>query len=551
MPKIPLLDEGQVLNASSPVPIAGTGDARIQGEAIASAGKGLANLGISMIDFEARTRDNTSKIQVEEAFTKAREKVYKNLKVAEDTYANNPDSDGINIYDAFMKPLRDDFQQLSMGIDDPLQRRHFMAKADQYAQNFGQDLGALQRQRRIQNLGLQINDTVNTKIGMVRSAPQFRDQGIVESTAFIKSIGDDLVPADKKEAYLRNLPAQFDSAVIDGHMERQEFDAAREYLKKDAVAQNFDRKTLDKMFDSIDAEENKAILKDRASYSFERKVIKNQERDIQDKNDSRILEEVFSPAADIKQKKAALDEMRSLVAQRLASPSALRIAEKFENNVSTDRSDGTEFRFMDRITLKKDMRNFESDVVSAVENNELSSKAGIRVLARYRAAIKEPKKKDDLAIAYEQFVRAPFKTTITDDPTKIRELKASEASAVIDYKKNIRAGQPPELAARNALVAKGKTQYTGVFSNVPEQYINDTGAIDTSLKQLLQARAKAEKENNKNVMSEIDTKITVLSSQKKVLQNQQQLDKYIKDANPKPKAEPSVWQRLFNFGAGQ
>lgn len=549
--QIPILQESQVINPSSPVPIGSSESARLEGEGLARLGQGTERLAASLIDFAARGKNALTKVQQDEAFTKGRELVWKNHQEAMSHIANNPSEDPKTTFDNFIVPLRDKFDELSTSIGDPLGAREFKAKMEEWAQKSAEDLGKEKQKQTILSVGTTLQQNINTKMAIARENPQFVDQGITEATANTLDVPDEIIDSATKQKLVRSLPAQFNLAAVEGYKSRNEFDKARAFVNDPKRQANFGEKPMDQLLDGIDKAENTYLTQDfsakrRAKWERDEAV-----KNAQQKNDVMYLQSLYSAETKPLDRTAILQDMDKQFALGLVSKSVYAVAHKFDNKATQDVSTDTYAAFYLRLIDKKNLGSFEDDLQKAVGDERITTPDYIKMLGQYRLIRdKKDKESTDLDKLYLKAVQAPFKTNLLTDPTKIPELEAKKQATGIFFLENLRQGKSREEAARATFQRNGQEGFTGALGIVPAPLLNDPAAIDKRATEVIKAKAEAERIGDKDILKRLNSELSMLESQKTNVQKSKQLDDFISKAQPK-KEKPSFWNNLINGSFGR
>ena len=131
MPIIPIEDvkQSQILNAGSPVPIAGTGEARMQGEAASGFGQAMFQLGDALDRVARKAKDDSGKLQAQDLLNQFRMRTLEEKARADAAAPIEEDKTGFGQVKQFNSNLQTAMQDIAGTVTDPEVKKRFLIAA--------------------------------------------------------------------------------------------------------------------------------------------------------------------------------------------------------------------------------------------------------------------------------------------------------------------------------------------------------------------------------------------------------------------------------------
>lgn len=253
MPQIPMGNSSQILNASSPVPIASSARAALASDAVAKFGDALSQVGETLGKASKQAYEQKQRLDVTEANNDYLEAVAK----AEMAQANEPlipdDVDGTKTFSAFREKLKQPLSEIAERIADPETRRVFMAEADAKSREASLRIYARDVTRRAKQNELQLGGIINQYSSIARKDSNNLEESLIRTQALIQ--GDpDLLP-EVKSQYMLSAQKSVVESAYDGEISKGNFTRAKEILSNHTNL--FNKDELDKFVDAVDRQEQK------------------------------------------------------------------------------------------------------------------------------------------------------------------------------------------------------------------------------------------------------------------------------------------------------
>lgn len=563
MPKIPISGQNQILAASNPVPIAGTNDARFQGEQIATFGKGLMDLAGA----QEHAKDLLSKVQMEEADAKFDGMSRDAIATASSQINENPGLHGMDARNQFVNSLKDQMNNVASGIENPLYKRLWAAKAQQKLQAFGEDVGQVQLKAQVAHIGQMNEQVISSYADLAATDPARRDEMIIKSREAIDQVGDQIYTPINKQQLKDGLARRIDTAifekmiVVNDNNTADSFNRARKFV--DSHVDSFSVEGIDKVHDKIDKAEYAFLSHDRAQIKFNNYMLDQKRKEVKLTNDAVYGEKIFNPNTSPLEKKALMDQFNNLVVQGLGSRAVKASFDNAWKTTNKDISAKTQVNIYSQALNGLSFNAAEKKVQEAMnkdgfEQGALSAKDGYSLLGRLRALERSPEKKQ-LEQDGEKLTRAAWSKEILDDPTLGQEYRTQMENAVYYYHQLTQQGINPNQAANLAREKYHKAQFVGIGKGVPVEVADDLPAIQKELAAFAPAYSQAEKNGNREQMKILVDRKKLLLQQMNVLQQQEAQNKAMTKQAPKDeKKSQGVIDQLgdklkgwFNQGATQ
>jgi hypothetical protein len=551
MPKIPLQQQSQILNAGSPVPISGTEEARLPGKQVAEFGKGLIDLASGL----ERANTVKDKAQMDLAMADVERMALDARDKAKGAINENPGMGGMDARNQFVKPIDDYAVEAAKKIDNPAYKMLFQAHAKKYATALGDEVGKFQLEGAIKHTANLNDQTITTIVGMAMANPLRRDEAIIKSREAIDGVGDQIYTPAVKQQLKDSLPKRVDMAIIEQYKTDGNFELARRHVEK--YASSFAVEGLDKINDAIDKAEYTYLSHERAAIKFDAYQIDQKKKEARTTNDAVYGMKIFDPNASPLEKKALMDQARNLRFQGLLSPAVMTSFENSWKKGSVEISNKTQVDIYSQALKGLPFAQAEQLVQNAMmkdgfEPGALMAKDGYSLLGRLRALERSPEKKQ-LELDGEKVTRAAWKQEILDDPTLGAEYKTQMENAVYYYHQLTQKGIDPMTAANQAREKYHKAQFVGIGKGVPVEVADDPEAMKKELNAIPQAYEKALKNGNKDEIKYLDKRSLLLTQQLKVWNEQQIRNRVIKQEKPADKSGglSDTLKKWFSGGASQ
>lgn len=551
MPKIPIQQGQQILNAGSPVPIAGTSEARIPGEQVSAFGKGLMDFALA----ERSAEENKSKSMLNLAMSSLKREATRNAIVAEGTKDEAPGRAGENSFDRFVKPLDDFAEDLAKNINNPNHKREFTAHARDYVSALGDDVRKIQYKKSLAITNSNNDMAVATRAQMAVDNPQMRDQVIIEGMKVYDDTADIYSPEilQQKKA---ELAPMIDRGIIEGMKSRGDFESARAHAKKHAAS--FSVEGIDKVNDSIDKAEHAYLSQERADKRFKDYEQDRFMKETRLVNDAAYGTRFFAANVPPVEREMLIKDSERLAFQGLMSKSVLSAMKNDWKTGSKDISAKTQVDIYAKALKGQSFADSEKQVQAALsrdghESGFMASKDGYALLGRLRALEKNPEKKQ-LEQDGEGIVRAAWKSSILDDPTIGPEYRTQMENAVYYYHQLTAKGIPPLAAANESRERYHKAHLIGIGKGVPVDVASDKDAIQKELASFAPAFKRAEVDGNREEMKRLKSRMIILTQQLNVLMENEQSQKAIKAPVQEQKKSGGITDALktwFGGGAAQ
>jgi hypothetical protein len=212
MPKIPISQEGQVLQQGNPVPIGGTSEGRMLGEAVASTGQGMARLGIALFEHDRESNALRNKVQREAAEQEWKDHlVQAKLSAFDKIKQSSTDEDGKQIFQDFGDNNKEKLDEIASKISNQLVAQDFKNSANEFRRAAALDLQMAQRKRNDEVAGIQLNKIIDSKV-----------EEVVKDPALLGYVKADIL--NTVQPLTNQSPAEFDQFQIG--LERRLFEAA-------------------------------------------------------------------------------------------------------------------------------------------------------------------------------------------------------------------------------------------------------------------------------------------------------------------------------------
>lgn len=524
MPKIPIQQQPQILNAGSPVPIAGTGEARMEGEAISQFGRGLA----SFADAREKTKNLLAQVQMEEADSEFDTMTREAIDLARGQIKDNPGMFGDQARKDFVAAHKEKMTAIAERVENPLYKRMWLAKANQKLTAFGEEVGNEQWKNEVKFTGEKTQEIVNTHVMNAAKDPLKRDESIIRAQSVIDSVGDEIFAPVVKREMREGLSVRVDSAIVEQYKTDGKFELARKYI--DSRPESF--KERDKAMDAVDKAEYTYLTQERANKRFQDYEQDRYRKEVRLTNDATLGMKFFTDGTSPIERQKIMSQAEDLRFQGLLSPAVFTAMQNNWKQGSKDISAKTQVGIYSEALKGMSFIDSERKVQEAMmkngqEEGYLSSKDGYALLGRLKALERNPEKKQ-LELDGEKVVRAAWKSSILDDPTLGPEYRTQMENAVYYYHQLTAKGISPLSAANEARGRYHKSHLIGIGKGVPVDVASDKDAIQKELAAYAPAYKEAEKNGNKEEMKRLKNRLVILTQQLNVLMENEQAQKAIK-----------------------
>jgi len=271
MPIIPYVEESQKLNASNPVPIAGTGDARLQGEAVAGLGRGMFALGDVLDKLGKRQKDERDRLKVAEVFGQMRLKALN--REAERVAAAPIENDvtGVKQVQEYQKIFDEDKKEMMDLLENDRQKMMFTAQAGDLLADTSIKLLGVEVEKRAENNKALKNKVLGDFAGIARNIPEELEDTIALAEITVMENPNYTEAQKAKEVF--EVRRRMVNEAIEGQKARGAYTDAKITLEK--YGQNFSPEEKSKMLESIDDSDWKAASRETQQVNLREK--KNEE----------------------------------------------------------------------------------------------------------------------------------------------------------------------------------------------------------------------------------------------------------------------------------
>lgn len=228
MPFIPQANEGQVLNASSPVPIAASSEARLVGDTEARLGNAVFEVGNSLADIARTQAKHQAQLTAQLAAQNFQDKVLDEKAAAQAAAPIPDDPTGQKQVQAFRDTLQNHISTISDAMPDAESKALFQIHAMQESNSAAREIYASEVVKRAKNNDVMQMQIVSNSGDLVRKdITQLPDQ--LRSTEISLRSSPNIEPAQMEQ----RVAAAKQSVMMDGingALERNQFDQARAAL---------------------------------------------------------------------------------------------------------------------------------------------------------------------------------------------------------------------------------------------------------------------------------------------------------------------------------
>ncbi len=257
MPQIPVFGGSQRLEPSSPTAAVGTNDARMGGEAVASFGNALFNLGNELDRAGKEAKKQQDRYLLGKIKSDWNVEALK-LRAAQEAQGINPDdpadgTGGVTRYDAALGKITDKY--LGALPDDNLKNQFLASIADDRLRNNSLVLAG-EVKKREENLPILRQDMINSNSSLVRS--DFSQMPKAMATVEENIAQDTMIPDKDKPRFILEAKKQIATEALAGFIDQGNSGDSRAWNKaRQALVGNFqqifDAKEMKQQLDSINS----------------------------------------------------------------------------------------------------------------------------------------------------------------------------------------------------------------------------------------------------------------------------------------------------------
>jgi len=346
LPKVPLPKEGQRLRPSSPVAVASSGRARLEGEADANLGQSLQKGAAGVANFLQQEQGKSDRLFRDAMESKALEAAQRSYYKSESAKQDPDGSEKLQIYE-------DEYENLTSSMLDGLDpRRMQIAKtaiADSENMYRGQVFKSSLVSRRKYNFSL-AEEKLNVSTSLIMADP---DLAISEREKYFKSIDDlDLDPTER-EKFVQEADVAFLMAEANHHILKKDYKTAKTTIL--ANSELLGSKRTMELTDGID---DIQIRKERRLLAIAENKRKAEKAEM-DKESRLIMSDLVQSALlkDPGRRNAAILKASKLLEQKKINPEKVISAMSYDHKVKADVSEYTLANFIER----KEINPFISD----------------------------------------------------------------------------------------------------------------------------------------------------------------------------------------------
>lgn len=257
MPVIPFVQQGQQLNPSNPVPIAGTSEARLPGENLASFGKSLSQLG-SVLMAESSAADRALKLaRMKNAVADADGALLEEYTKQRGQAPIMGDADGTKALEGFKQRGNEKIQKILNSLPDDTERASFMAEYKGLVNNYSAKILGDELVKRREAIDIETGKYLSAQGALVRGDATKLDDAFIKSELHLRelvSLGH-LTPSEVTSS-LQSAKESLLTDAIDGVMAKGDFDSARKIVEVKGAGV-FSPDVIRKKANYIDQEEAK------------------------------------------------------------------------------------------------------------------------------------------------------------------------------------------------------------------------------------------------------------------------------------------------------
>ncbi len=441
MPILPGVDQSQVMVPSAPVAIAGTGDARIEGESVSGFGKALAGLGGVLLDAGRKTKAEKDGLQLEIAMTKANTAFLKQYAQQSAEAPIKGDATGFGAVEKVTANMKPAFAEIAQGIEDQELQAKFLADAGKMLADKSVTIWADEVKKRDDNNKVLVEQLVSQSGQLAKASPDKNDTGFMLSHVESAILQHTDLPPAQKNVYVQQAKKSILIDSIQGALQREDYDGSTLLLEKYGYGV-FTPEEKAKQFDEIQKTEYNAnnleytkLIRGQAQNDRSRR---EQERSLVD-----FLGASLKQAGNNQEKRdVILKDGETMVVAGKMSPQVFSALagnktfrkeedEKIENEIST-----RAFKTGNYKQALEEINNAKGKTLSFERATDLAEKfSGMETRAK-----KDPIFSQRVQTG-EQLIRAQAQDTITAPLSSFnkRELQTKINLSVQEYYKNISA----------------------------------------------------------------------------------------------------------------
>lgn len=486
MPTIPGGGEAQVLTAGSPVPVASSENARLQGEADARLGQAMFALG-DALDTAARQAKSRQK-QID-LFAAMGELDLAKLQYRAETFDPSTGGDPYKNVGIFVQRTKDKAQEISERINDPEVRAEFLAKADIQLANDGVPVLAQEIQKYEKEGSLVAKAGIDNRSAMAGIDPTLTGKLLYEVDDFIGTLKD--IPEHKRLEFRRNAHREIVEASIDSFVNGSpdgkrapNYTEAKHNLNV-VYAHLFTPEERMQKTKAIDAIKEERMKDEQELQDRQRKIAKElREEDMNRMTESFMAQMIDAPnerARELVYQDAAVARSSGLL-----EDAHLKALKSYQKDLFTDRVDAAQtLVIFDRISSGElSFRQAQREVLETVKAGEMSGRSAVQTW-KYLREFEQRTKTDPLfmkrANAGADYVKTLGKPQdVFDKMMGTNPVLAKQSQdALQSYWKMIQQGVDPNTARDRAI---GKNYGEHVVRKVIPGIKYDDGTSDEKLK---------------------------------------------------------------------
>lgn len=549
MPKIPIQQQPQILNASSPVPIAGTGEARMEGEAISQFGRGLA----SFADAREKTKNLLAQVQMEEADSEFDTMTREAIDLARGQIKDNPGMFGDQARKDFVAAHKEKMTAIAERVENPLYKRMWLAKANQKLTAFGEEVGNEQWKNQVKHAGDKTLQTVDTVINIAATDPLRRDEAIIKAQNIIDTVGDEIFAPSVKQSLRDGLEKKVDVAIIEGFKAKGRkdkmdgwYDLAEKHL--DAYAAKYDPEVVDKLRDGISKDRITMLSEASREEAMALKKLKMEEEKTQRINGPIMLQKLMK-AKTPNEVRQVLDEMFRMKSERLIDGPTYSLGQTFGTKVTKETSSLIEGEIRTKIYQKVPKNEILNEVLARSHAGQLSDEAKIRILSRLEKREQRSPEETKRLLAYARAARRPHEPNPNDwtmkpeDRNKLNTLAdKSEATFWEEYERN---GEDPIAALRRTHDIMQTQSYGLLFQSASNPAYVDKRSREREKERLLKAYTTYSQKGEFAKAKQIMKALADLHKFDQIESEKSKTDQLIKEGQPVKEKPKTFFEKLF------
>jgi hypothetical protein len=230
MPVIPGTQEGQVLNAGSPVPIASPEESRLLGNATARFGQEAFALGDALDKVVAQQKAKRDVLTETLSLQEARRVILEEQAARDQAAPIADDTTGIKQVQTFHDNLKPKFDEILSRVQDPETRRRAQAAILDAANDTAKEVYGKEVVKRVKNNEVLESQVVSNAGALARANPKDIESSLGLVEIMINKTSD--LPEDIKRVRVAEARKQVFQDAIQGSLSRQKYGEAEIILEK-------------------------------------------------------------------------------------------------------------------------------------------------------------------------------------------------------------------------------------------------------------------------------------------------------------------------------